>query len=259
VPVVKRRKHAQAEEDETYEQEVSPSEEEYDPEDEEVYEEEEEEVELESDTSSDIEEELPSTSKTLKENAMEMKKKILKRKMAPEKQEKKRQVVKKVRVAAAAPSSPAAATTAAASGSEKRIVRKVLKKPAAKEKQDDGKKTTQGGATLPVIEYNDKNVDYNLYNEAPENIKNVKIKISSNLVMLCRMIEATGTTAQSLNYDYAALSFVRQSKNGRAYEYNVQLSSAPAIMKGISLIMKQNPKFFDKNFQSIPREENENE
>lgn len=258
MPVVKRRKHAQAEEDETYEQEVSPSEEEYDPEDEEVYEEEEEEVELESDTSSDIEEELPSTSKTLKENAMEMKKKILKRKMAPEKQEKKRQVVKKVRVAAAAPSSPAAATTAA-SGSEKRIVRKVLKKPAAKEKQDDGKKTTQGGATLPVIEYNDKNVDYNLYNEAPENIKNVKIKISSNLVMLCRMIEATGTTAQSLNYDYAALSFVRQSKNGRAYEYNVQLSSAPAIMKGISLIMKQNPKFFDKNFQSIPREENENE
>jgi len=143
-------------------------------------------------------------------------------------------------------------------GAEKRVVRKIVKKPetkTTKEKQDDTKKT--GGATLPVVEYNDKNVDYNLYNEAPENIKNVKIKISSNLVMLCRMIEATGTTAQSLNYDYAALSFVRQSKNGRAYEYNVQLSSAPAIMKGISLIMKQNPKFFDKNFHSTPTEENE--
>jgi len=249
VPVVKRRKHAQ-EEDETYEQEVSASEEEYDPEEEEVLEEEEEEVDYESDSPSDVEEELPTTSKTLKEHATDSKKKVVKRKLAPEKQEK-RPPVKKVRNSV---------PTSVPQGSEKRVIRKVVKKPVtktapAKEKTDDGKKT--GGITLPVIEYNDKNVDYNLYNEAPENIKNVKIKISSNLVMLCRMIEATGTTAQSLNYDYAALSFVRQSKNGRAYEYNVQLSSAPAIMKGISLIMKQNPKFFDKNFQSTQADDNE--
>jgi hypothetical protein len=243
--VVKRRKHAQ-EEEETYEHEVSGSEEEYNPEEEEILEEEEEEVEYESDSVSDIEEELPTTSKTLKEHAADSKKKIpLKRKLTPDKPEKKRQVVaKKVR-------------TATPQGGDKRVIRKVVKKVDAK---PDGKKqaTTGGGATLPVIEYNDKNVDYNLYNEAPENIKNVKIKISSNLVMMCRMIEATGTTAQSLNYDYAALSFVRQSKNGRAYEYNVQLSSAPAIMKGISLIMKQNPKFFDKNFQAATQpQENE--
>ena len=68
--------------------------------------------------------------------------------------------------------------------------------------------------------------------------------------MLSRMIEATGNTAQGLAYDYAALSFVRQSKNGKAYEFNLPLTLAPSIAKGIQLLMKQNPKFFDKQFQT---------
>lgn len=243
VPVVKRRKHAE-EEDETYEHEISGSEEEYNPEEEILEEEEEEEDnDFETDSPSDVEEELPSTSKTLKDLAIDSKKRgVIKRKLAPEKQEKKRVLVRKTKTPP-----------------EKRVVRKVVKKnvprvETVKEKTlEEGKK--QPTATVSTVEYNDKNVDYNLYNEAPENIRNVKIKISSNVVMLCRMIEASGNSSQGLTYDYAALSFVRQSKNGKAYEYNIALNCAPLIMKGISLIMKQNPKFFDKNFQSTPADE----
>jgi hypothetical protein len=236
VPVVKRRKNAQEEEeDETYEQVSGTDEEETDPE-EEVLEEEEEEVQYESDSISNDEEELPSTSKSLKDVAMEKKKTGAKRKIV---QEKKGAPIKKVKTA----------------GSEK-IVKRVVKKPApkpTKEKSpsEDNKKTTG------MVEYNDKNVDFNLYNEAPEHIKNVKIKISSNVVMICRMIEATGNTSQGLTYDYAALSFVRQSKNGRAYEFNLPLTLAPSITKGINLMIRENTKFFSKHIQKINVDENE--
>ncbi len=238
MPVVKRRKNAQEEEeDETYEQVSGSDEEETDPE-EEVLEEEEEEVQFESDSISNDEEELPSTSKSLKDVAMEKKKTGAgaKRKIVPEK---KGAPTKKVKIA----------------GTEK-IVKRVVKKPApktTKEKSpsEDNKKTSN------TVEYNDKNVDFNLYNEAPEHIKNVKIKISSNVVMICRMIEATGNTSQGLTYDYAALSFVRQSKNGRAYEFNLPLTLAPSITKGINLMIRENTKFFSKHLQKINVDENE--
>lgn len=237
MPVVKRRKNAQEEEeDETYEQVSGSDEEETDPE-EEVLEEEEEEVQFESDSIND-EEELPSTSKSLKDVAMEKKKTGAgaKRKIVPEK---KGAPIKKVKIA----------------GTEK-IVKRVVKKPApktTKEKSpsEDNKKASN------MVEYNDKNVDFNLYNEAPEHIKNVKIKISSNVVMICRMIEATGNTSQGLTYDYAALSFVRQSKNGRAYEFNLPLTLAPSITKGINLMIRENTKFFSKHLQKINVDENE--
>lgn len=132
------------------------------------------------------------------------------------------------------------------------MVKKVVNKTKAVEKTDESKKSLNSG-----VEFNDKHVDYNLYNEAPEHIKNLKIKISSNVIMLCRMIEATGNTSQGLTYDYAALSFVRQSKNGKAYEFNLPLNLAPSILKGITFIIKQNPKFFDKHLNVTDLDEME--
>ena len=231
MPIVKKRKHAEEEEDPPYEEEVSASEDDDSNPEEEVVEEEEEEVGDESDDPSSYEEELPSTSKSLREHVVEVKrKKAVKRKPAqvPEKKQ------------ASSPSKkPKAATP---TQSPAKSVKKVKKKVQGVEKTDENKK-----ASNISVEYNDKNVDFNLYNEAPEHIKNLKIKISSNVIMLCRMIEATGNTAQGLTYDYAALSFVRQSKNGKAYEFNLPLNLAPSIVKGITLLIKQNPKFFDKH------------
>lgn len=93
--------------------------------------------------------------------------------------------------------------------------------------------------------FNDKNVDYNLYNEAPENVATKKIKLSSNVILMCKMIEAAGDK-NGLTYDYAALSISRKTKNGRAYEFNLPLTIAPNLMKGIEYIMRDNKHFFQK-------------
>lgn len=242
MPVVKRRKNAQEEEDETYEHQISGSDPEESDQEEEVQEEEDSEVQYETDGASNDEEELPTTSKSLREQAMELKKKVpAKRKTVPEK---KVAPVKKMRVVISEKSTPP---------NEKKVkkpVKNVVQKGSKDRVVVEESKKTPG-----TIEYNDKNVDFNLYNEAPEHIKNVKIKISSNVVMLCRMIEATGNTSQGLTYDYAAISFVRQSKNGKAYEFNLPLNLAPSIQKGISLLIKSNPKFFESKVTLVQHDE----
>lgn len=93
--------------------------------------------------------------------------------------------------------------------------------------------------------FNDKNVDYNLYHEAPENVATKKIKLSSNVILMCKMIEATGDQ-RGLTYDYAALSIIRKTKNNKAYEFNLPLTIAPNLMRGVELIMKDNQHFFQK-------------
>lgn len=238
MPVVKRRKHAEEEEedDEIYTQhEISGSEEGSDQE-EILEEEEEEEIQYETDSPSNDEEELPTTSKSLRDVADDSKRRQIKRKTL----DSKTTPTKKPK------------TTPAKSLPAKKQPTKLVKKVSSKGKSIAEKKPVndEGKKNVSIVEYNDKNVDYNLYNEAPEHIKNLKIKISSNVVMLSRMIEATGNTSQGLTYDYAALSFVRQSKNGKAYEFNLPLNLAPCIVKGINLMIKNNPKFFEKQIKT---------
>lgn len=96
-----------------------------------------------------------------------------------------------------------------------------------------------------VSKYNDKNVNYNLFNEAPENIIQTSIKIASNVMMMSKNVEAPGET-KGLTYEYAALSFVRRQKNGLPFEFHLPLALAPTIIEGIKLIMKDNSKFFAK-------------
>lgn len=238
MPVVKRKKHAEEEEeDEIYTQHEISGSEEGSEQEEEVLEEEEEEIQYEEDSPSYDEEELPSTSKSLREHAEESKRR-----------QKRKSSEGKSTPAKKGKSSPTVKT-----GTIKKTTKTIKKGPPSKEKVITTKKSVVGSGDESKktisIEYNDKNVDYNLYNEAPEHIKNLKIKISSNVVMLCRMIEATGNTSQGLTYDYAALSFVRQSKNGKAYEFNLPLNLAPCIVKGINLLIKNNPKFFETHSQ----------
>lgn len=116
------------------------------------------------------------------------------------------------------------------------------------EGDENNKKTAEGDKkSAKLVEFNDKNVDYNLYNEAPEHIKQMKVKLSSNILMFSRMIEATsGPTSQGLSYDYAALSFQRNTRTGKAYEFNLPLALAPTVIKGIQFLIKNNPKFFEK-------------
>jgi hypothetical protein len=227
VPVPKKRKrHAEEEEEDASDIDyVTETEEE-----EETGTEGEEEEEVEEGVIvSGNEEELPATSQTLKDVANSKKKKT----QNPRKKDEKRKDKKPK-------------TTSTEPNSSKRVVKKKKMATTEQSDDDDGKKKIK-----PVV-YNDKNVDYNLYNEAPEHIKNLKIKLSSNTVMLSRMIEApTGGNAHGLMNDYAALSFLRQNKNGKAYEFNMPLTLAPNVLKGIQLLIKGNPTFFDRSLSTL--------
>lgn len=243
MPVEKKKKrHAEEEEDEdsTYEPNSSDDARSDDEEDE-TFQEEDEDSGPETSASSDDETEIPSTSKSLKEVA-EASKKQVKTKSVKRKQPTK-QVV---------PAKKQKTATDKATEKKKTDEKKEVKGKKKVKKTDDG---DDGGKekVTKTVEYNDKNVDFNLYNEAPEHIKNVKIKLSSNIVLMSRMIEASGNTTQGLTYDYAAMSFVRQSKNGKAYEFNLPLTLALNVVKGVNLLVKQNPKFFEKHYHSEER------
>lgn len=102
--------------------------------------------------------------------------------------------------------------------------------------------------------YNDNNVHYNLYNEAPENIVECRVKISSSCLITSKMIEANGET-KGLTYDMAALVICRKMKNGDMFEFTLPLNLAPAICQGIGLIMKENKQFFNKKIPLMANSE----
>lgn len=93
--------------------------------------------------------------------------------------------------------------------------------------------------------YNDKNVDYNLYNEAPENIVTTKIKLSNTCMIVCKTIEANGD-AKGLTYDMAAMVICRKLKNGDMFEFTLPLNLAPNLKTAMELIMSENERFFEK-------------
>jgi len=117
-----------------------------------------------------------------------------------------------------------------------------------KKNKDAGKDGEEIKEVKEGKKYNDKNVDFNLYNEAPENIIETKVKLSSNVMMMSKMIEATGE-AKGLTYDMAALVIVRRLKNGDKFEFNLPLNLAANIKTAIDYIMQKNRHFFDKKNQ----------
>lgn len=111
---------------------------------------------------------------------------------------------------------------------------KKIKKPDGKEVKDEKN----------IPKYNDKNVSHNLCHEAPENIIPTSVKISSNVMLMSKTVEAP--ESKGLTYEYAALTFARRQKNGQPFEFHLPLNLAPTIIEGIQLIMKDNAKFFAK-------------
>jgi hypothetical protein len=107
------------------------------------------------------------------------------------------------------------------------------------------KETKKDKKEREIPTFNDKNVDYNLYHEAPENVSTKRIKLTNNIIMGCKMIEATGDQ-RGTTYDYAALFFTRKTKNNKAYDFNLPLTIAPNLIKGVELIMQDNKHFFQK-------------
>jgi len=94
--------------------------------------------------------------------------------------------------------------------------------------------------------FNDKNLDYNLFSSDPDNVVSKKIKISSNVIVQCRMIDGIEKGKNAAFQDYAALSFLRKTKDEKAFEFNLPLGLATNIIEALKLIINDNPKFFKK-------------
>ena len=94
--------------------------------------------------------------------------------------------------------------------------------------------------------FNDKNLDYNLFSDDPDNVVSKKIKIAKNVILQCSMIDGNEKGKNAAFQDYAALSFLRKTKDEKAFEFNLPLGLAPNIIEALKLIINDNPKFFHK-------------
>jgi len=119
--------------------------------------------------------------------------------------------------------------------------------------QDQGEKGFDP-TTITVVEkkkkespvFNDKNLDYNLFSDDPDNVVSKKIKIAKNVILQCSMIDGNEKGKNAAFQDYAALSFLRKTKDEKAFEFNLPLGLAPNIIEALKLIINDNPKFFHK-------------
>ena len=90
--------------------------------------------------------------------------------------------------------------------------------------------------------FEDKNLDYDYAANSPSNIIQRRVKIAANVILTCKNVEIV-TNGQPM--DIASLSFSRKTKNGKAFDYNMPLSLAPILIKGLQTIIRDNAKFFD--------------
>lgn len=115
--------------------------------------------------------------------------------------------------------------------------------------EDKDKEEKKGGGRKQAPMFNDKNLDYNLYRNDPENVVAKRIKVSNSVLICCKMIDISSANASgtALAYDYAALTIQKKVKDQKAFEFNLPLSLAPNIIEALKLIIKDNPKFFAKH------------
>ena len=101
----------------------------------------------------------------------------------------------------------------------------------------------EGDSKKKAVMFVDDNVDLNLYNEAPQNINVQKIKLSHSLLMLCQMIEGIEMKG-NYNNDFAAITFQKKMRDGKAYEFSIPLTLAPLLQFGLQHVIDSNPQFF---------------
>ena len=109
----------------------------------------------------------------------------------------------------------------------------------------DEKDEKKRGGKKEAKKFNDRNCDYNLFENDPCNVIQKKCKLSNSLNMVCKMVDAAdGKSGQT--YEYASLVFEKKSRNDSVFEFGIPLSLAPTIIRGLQLMMDDNPKFFSK-------------
>lgn len=110
-------------------------------------------------------------------------------------------------------------------------------------KDQNEEKDVNSGKKKSVFLFNDKNVDVNLFNEAPQNIKVKKVKLNNNLILQCHVIDASDSK-MSFNNDFPALSFIKKMKDGKAFQFSIPFNLGPTVQSAIQIMVDANPQFF---------------
>lgn len=97
--------------------------------------------------------------------------------------------------------------------------------------------------------WNDRNCDHDLDDHAASNVHTRKIKISSNLILSCKMISHLEN--KHLTQDYAALVFSRKTNKDKVYDFNIDLRVTERLIRALQIIMEENPVFFNKRTLSV--------
>ncbi len=91
--------------------------------------------------------------------------------------------------------------------------------------------------------FNDEIVDVNLYNEAPQNIKEKTVMLNQGLLMKCHVVDAA-EMKNNYNTDFSALTYVKKIKDGKSFRFSVPLNLGPTIQNAIQVFVTANPQFF---------------
>lgn len=98
-------------------------------------------------------------------------------------------------------------------------------------------------------EWNSKNLDFNLHNEAPENIKSMKILLSSTVMVKSKMLEANESN-KGLSYDMAVMAICRKTRGNKVFEFNLPMSMVPNLREACDLLIDGNKAFYEKRLKS---------
>lgn len=108
----------------------------------------------------------------------------------------------------------------------------------------DKEKDVKRRSASSTVMFNDRNIDVNLHNEAPQNIKAKKIKLSGSLILMCHVIDGLQSKLP-FNNDYPALTFQKKMKDGKAFQFSIPFNLGPTVQNAIQIMIDSNPQFFN--------------
>jgi len=119
--------------------------------------------------------------------------------------------------------------------------------------KEEGTNKTEGSSEMKEevkkddyknVIWNDRNCDHDLDDHAASNVHTRKIKISSNLLLSCKMISHLEN--KHLQQDYAALVFSRKTNKEKSFDFMIDLRVTERLIRGLQIIIDENPVFFNK-------------
>ena len=90
--------------------------------------------------------------------------------------------------------------------------------------------------------FDDSNIDVNLHSD-PHSLIEKKIKLSAICIVKCHMVNGADMKTPFAN-DFAAMTFEKKMKDGKAFEFSLPLNLAHNLKNAIDIMITSNKQFF---------------